>query len=83
MARPQKSLEEQLKLAEEELVKLQNKEEVIKQKIGEIKSQIEEKNMKESYSLLKEYGVSVDDLKHILDSNASNNNNNNKIKKVS
>lgn len=82
MARPQKSLEEQLKLAEEELVKLQNKEEVIKQKIGEIKSQIEEKNMKESYSLLKEYGVSVDDLKHILDSNASNNNNN-KIKKVS
>lgn len=82
MARPQKSLEEQLKLAEEELVKLQNKEEVIKQKIGEIKSQIEEKNMKESYLLLKEYGVSVDDLKHILDSNASNNNNN-KIKKVS
>lgn len=82
MARPQKSLEEQLKLAEEELVKLQNKEEVIKQKIGEIKSQIEEKNMKESYSLLKEYGVSVDDLKHILDSNASNNNNN-KINKVS
>lgn len=82
MARPQKSLEEQLKLAEEELIRLQNKEEATKQKIEEIKSQIEEKNMKESYSLLKEYEISVDDLKLILASNASNNNNN-KIKKVS
>ena len=82
MARPQKSLEEQLKLAEEELVKLQNKEEATKQKIEEIKAHIEEKNMKESYMLLKEYEISVDDLKHILASNASNNNNN-KIKKAS
>lgn len=82
MSRPQKSLEEQLKLAEEELIRLQNKEEATKQKIEEIKSQIEEKNMKESYSLLKEYEISVDDLKLILASNASNNNNN-KIKKVS
>ena len=66
MPRPQKPLEEQLQAAEEELKKLENKVSLCKQNITSIKHQIEEKNMKEAYALLKKNNISIKQLETML-----------------
>lgn len=66
MARPQKPLEDQLRIAEEELVKLEEKVSACKQNITSIKRQIEDRNMKEAYALLKKNNISVAQLEQIL-----------------
>lgn len=69
MPRPPKSLEEQLRLAEEELQKTLAKAERIREKIETINEQIEDRDMREIYALTKERGVSVEQLKAILEKN--------------
>ena len=66
MARPQKPLEEQLRLAEEELIKLENKVAVCKENIASIKNQIEDRDMKDAYALLKENNISIAQLEQML-----------------
>lgn len=66
MARPQKPLEDQLLLAEEELRKAEEKVVQCKQRISDIKQQIEERDMHDAYSLLKEKGISVKELEELL-----------------
>lgn len=66
MARPQKPLEEQLRLAEEELIKLENKITVCKENIASIKHQIEDRNMREAYALIKESNISIEQLEQML-----------------
>ena len=66
MARPQKPLEEQLRLAEEELIKLENKVAVCKENIASIKHQIEDRDMKDAYALLKENNITIAQLEQML-----------------
>lgn len=66
MPRPQKSLEEQLRLAEEELQRALERADQARQRIESIKSQIEDRDMREAYALLKAKGISVDRLSEIL-----------------
>ena len=53
MARPQKPLEEQLSVAEVELQKAKEKVSSWEERIVEIKKQIEDRNMRQAYTLLK------------------------------
>lgn len=66
MARPARPLEEQLQNAQDELERLLNKETETRQKIEDIKAAIEDRDMRDSYASLKEYGISVDELKALL-----------------
>lgn len=68
MARLPKPLEEQLIATKEELKRIQDKEERLKEKIADIEAQIEDKNMRESYALLKEHGISLEILEEMLSS---------------
>ena len=67
MARkPVKPLEEQLSYAEESLLKAEARVEECKRSIADIKAQIEDRDMREAYRMLKEKGVSVSQLQKIL-----------------
>lgn len=66
MARPQKPLEEQLKTAESELKKYEGKVVQCKQAIVTIKNQIEDRDMRKSYALLKQNNISVAQLEKML-----------------
>lgn len=71
MPRPQKPLEEQLRLAQIELNKAEERVTYCKETIATIKKQIEDRDMKEAYALLKKNNVSVEELQVLL---AKNNN---------
>lgn len=66
MGRPQKSLEEQLQNTKNELAKTLEKAQNLKDKILDIEAAIEDRDMHDSYALLKEHGISVDDLAALL-----------------
>lgn len=66
MPRPQKPLEEQLRTAQDELKRLEEKTALCKQNIVSIKQQIEDRDMKKAYALLKQNNVSVDQLERLL-----------------
>mgnify|MGYP003298232614 CR=1 FL=1 len=67
MARPARTLEEQLEIAQEELIKAEEKVVVCKQRIIEIKQAIEDRDMRDVYSVLKESGMTVDEFKSLLE----------------
>ena len=66
MARPQKPLEEQLSVAEVELQKAKEKVSSWEERIVEIKKQIEDRNMRQAYTLLKQNGVTVEELEELI-----------------
>lgn len=66
MARPSKPLEEQLRLAEEELERIIKRKSEVEQKIIDIKAAIEDRNMHDAYDLLKSHGMTVEELEAIL-----------------
>lgn len=67
MARkPVKTLEEQLAYAKDNLLKAENRVEECKRSIVDIEAQIEDRDMREAYRMLKEKGVSVSQLQKIL-----------------
>ena len=66
MARPAKPLEDQLKLAEEELERIIKRKAEIEQKILDIKAAIEDRNMHDAYDLIKAHNISVEELEAIL-----------------
>lgn len=68
MPRPQKPLEEQLTAAQEELRRTEEKVIQIKQRIADIKQQIEERNMRDAYSLLKQNNMTVEQLEKLISS---------------
>lgn len=70
MARPQKSLEEQLKNAKNELAKTLEKEQSLREKIANIEAAIEDRDMHEYYTLLKEHEISIEELQTILKNRA-------------
>lgn len=66
MARPARPLEEQLRVAEEELERIVKRKAEIEQKILDIKAAIEDRNMHDAYDLLKAHGMTVEELEAIL-----------------
>lgn len=74
MARPQKPLEEQLIVAEDELRKAEEKVASTKQKIADIKAQIVERDMKDLYALVvEENKLSLSDVEKLLSSKRKKN----------
>lgn len=73
MARRQKTLEEQYNVAQGELSKAEEKVKICKQIVSNIQQQIEDRNMREAYALLKKNNVSVDQLEIILKKQAQQN----------
>lgn len=66
MARLPKPLEEQLTVTEAELQKAKEKVASLEERIVEIKKQIEDRNMRQAYTLLKQNGVTVEELEEII-----------------
>lgn len=66
MPRPQKPLEEQLQTAEDELKRLEDKVVQCKQNIVSIKQQIDDRDMRKAFALLKKNNVSIDQLEKLL-----------------
>lgn len=66
MARLPKPLEEQLSVAEVELQKAKEKVSSWEERIVEIKKQIEERNMRQAYTLLKQNGMTVEELEELI-----------------
>ena len=74
MARPQKPLEEQLIVAEDELRKAEEKVASTKQKIADIKAQIVERDMKDLYTfIVEENKLSLSDVEKLLSSKRKKN----------
>ena len=71
MARLLKQLEEQLIAAEAELQKAEKKVVTCKERVSEIKKQIEDRDMRQGHTLLKQNGVTVEELVAILKKNTS------------
>lgn len=71
MARPARPLEEQLEIAQEELLKAEERVVSCKQRIIEIKQAIEDRDMRDVYSALKESGMTVEDFKLLLEKSKS------------
>lgn len=71
MARLLKPLEEQLIAAEAELQKAEKKVVTCKERVSEIKKQIEDRDMRQAHTLLKQNGVTVEELVAILKKNTS------------
>lgn len=64
--RKQRTLEEQLIIAEENLKQAQIKAKECDDKISDIKLQIENRDMKEAYQIMKQNNISVSGLKQLL-----------------
>lgn len=64
--RPSKSLEEQLLVANRDLTNAENCVKVCKQNIANIERQIEERDMREAYALLKQNNISICELQEIV-----------------
>ena len=66
MARLPKPLEEQLFNTREEIKRTQDKLAALEQKEKDILQAIDDRDMRDSFALLKDNNISVDELKHIL-----------------
>lgn len=66
MARIAKTLESQLKSTLEDLRKAEDKVTSIKHKISEIERQIENRDMRNAYALIKKKNISLEELENIL-----------------
>lgn len=71
MPRPQKPLEDQLNAAQEELKKAEEKVLYCKERITELKHQIEDRDMRDAYALLKKNNITVEQLGELLQQNVS------------
>lgn len=67
-------LEDQLKILSEEIVQVKENLEELEAKKTELSKQIEEKKMKEAYDLLKQNGISVEELAEMLKTKSVNEN---------
>lgn len=68
MARPQKPLEEQLFNTRDEIKRTQDKLVALEQKEKDLLQAIDDRDMRDSFAILKDHNISVEELKQILES---------------
>lgn len=75
MARKTKPLEEQLIIAQKQLEKSEEDVRMCKQNVVNIKQQIEERDMREAYGILKQNGITIKQLQTMISKQSLSKNN--------